>query len=178
MKTKSHFSITETTVMSVIGAIATAIVTLVPAWSPEVKIIVASLGGVVVAIFPLVNSIHKLADSTLAGRQALASSNVSAHDVEQNAIAVARSEAQKVLANVDLTSAVSAAVDAKNLPSLEGVGREELNRVLVSIFPGASGQINYLLPPVTAAPAAKASVVPDPAPATFGSPALGADAAI
>jgi hypothetical protein len=144
---KSHFSITEATAFTMISAIATAVVTLVPSWGPEVKIIVASLGGVVTALVPFINSIHKLADSILAGHQALAGSNVSAHDVEQNAIRVAREEAQTVLATADLTPLVSQAIEAKNLPALEGVGRDELNRVLVSMFPGMANLINSVLPP-------------------------------
>jgi hypothetical protein len=170
LKAKSHFSITQATVMTVVGAVATGIVTLVPSWGAEAKIIVASLGGVTTAVFPLVNAVHKTADSILAGHQALAGSNVSAHDVEQRAIVVARSEAHAVLATADLGPAVSQAIDAKNLPALEGVGRDELNRVLVSILPGMSDLINKVLPiEAVPVPAQSASGM---ATATVGEPSV------
>lgn len=153
---KSHFSITQATILSVVGAIATAVVTLVPAWGPEAKIIVASIGGVVVAGFPFYNAIHKLADSILAGHQALANSNVSASEVERNAVAAA----QNVLAHADLGPAVDQAIAAKNLPALEGVGRDELNRILVGMFPGMADLINSVLPAAAPAPVSTATGAP------------------
>lgn len=158
MKPPTHFSISQATVMTVVGAIAAGIVTLVPAWGPEAKIIVAAIGTVTVAAFPLVNAVHKLADSILAGHQALAGSNVSARAVEFQAVAEARKEVEHLLATADLGPAVTQAIDAKNLPALEGVGRDELSRVLTSMFPGMRELIGEVLPvapvaPVTAPPA-------------------------
>lgn len=147
MTKTSHFSITQTSIMAVVGAIATAIVTLVPAWSGESKVIVAAIGGVVVAGFPLWNAIHKLADSILEGRKALADSNVSAKEIEANAIAVVRSEASKI----DFTALVRDAVNAHGIGDVEGQVRAEVARVLQGMF-GQAAQAPMAAPPIAPIP--------------------------
>jgi hypothetical protein len=44
----------QSTILTLLGAIGTAVASLVPAWGPDDKIIVAALGVVITAILPLV----------------------------------------------------------------------------------------------------------------------------
>lgn len=119
----THLSITQSGITALLGNLVTAIVTVVPAWGSEKQVIVAALGGLVSNLFPLVNAIHKLADS-----------NVSTKDVEAGAIAVARSEISKV----DFTSLVQTAVDAKSIPDLEAKVSSEVQAAVSRLFQAAA----------------------------------------
>lgn len=61
---RTHFSITQSTILTLLAALGTAVVALVPAWGPEAKIIVAALGTIVTAVFPLVNASHARSAAT------------------------------------------------------------------------------------------------------------------
>jgi len=61
---RTHFTLTQSMILTLIGAVSTAVVTLVPAWGAEAKLIVAALGVIVTAVFPLVNASHARSAAT------------------------------------------------------------------------------------------------------------------
>lgn len=62
---KTHFSISESMIITVVGAVASILITVVPAWKAETEAIVGILTGAIVTLFPLINAQHAKAAATV-----------------------------------------------------------------------------------------------------------------
>lgn len=116
--------------LALAGNIATAIVTLVPAWSSEKQLIVAALGGVISNTYPLVSAVHALVGVV----EKLLASRPTGAQLLANAESVVKAEISKV--NFD--ALVKDAVNAKSLPDLAAQMDATARRVLADLLGQAS----------------------------------------
>lgn len=115
----SHIKISQAGLISAVTFIIGQIVAFVPAFGPDKQALISAGTAVISAVFLVANAIH-----------ALASSNVSARDVEHAAINAGRGAVQDALTHVDLNSLAQQAVNAQSLPDLEALAKKEVQRAL------------------------------------------------
>lgn len=137
----SHLKVTQAGLVSLLTTIAGQVVAFVPAFAPDKQLLISAGSSAISAAFLLANAGHHLADS-----------NVSTRDVEDGAIAAARSE----LAKVDFNALVSDAVNAHGIGDVSAMVSAEVQSVLGRLL----GQLNQTNTPASISPAASAPVQP------------------
>lgn len=113
----SPLSHLQATLLSVLGAIATVVVAVIPAWSPEVTAIVAAVGGSISLLIPLVNVGHQLV-----------ASRPSVKDLESDALDFVKGEIGKV----DFNGLASSAVKGQNI---EALVKSEIQKLFSGLTP-------------------------------------------
>jgi hypothetical protein len=118
-------SLSQAHILTILGALATGVATLVPAWGPEAKIIVASLGGIVTAAYPLVAAVERALGVVRAGQ------SVSLAAVVSQAEAAVRAEVSKVDFNQLVKDAEN--LHGVSLASVEAVAEQKVRQVLAQL---------------------------------------------
>jgi hypothetical protein len=152
---KSLFSgqtLSQAHILTTLAAIATGVATLVPAWGPEAKIIVASLGGIVTAAYPLVAAVERALGVVKAGQ------SVSLAAVVSQAEAAVRAEVSKVDFNQLVKDAEN--LHGVSLASVEAVAEQKVRQILAQLSAPAPAPVPAPAPAPAPAPVA---VVPPPA---------------
>jgi hypothetical protein len=132
---KSHFSITQASLITALTFVVGQLAAFVPAFGPDKQMLISAGSAAISAVFLIANSIHKLADS-----------NVNPKQVEARAVEVAVNTARSELDRLNVPLVVDHAV-ASQMPDVPSLVTEKVRELLATMF----GQVAPV--PVAAPPA-------------------------